>query len=308
MSHTFDTASRLAYAVLFAALVLLWFGALAAAQAQDTEFSRGLLWRVDAPDAAPSFILGTFHSADPAVATPSGALRDVLDRVDSVTIEMVLDEANESQLGRAMLLTDGRRLSDIVGPERFARIVEAGQRYGIPGESLEVFRPWGVMVVFSVPPAELMRQASGAAMLDRVLQERAQERGIRVYGIETVEEQIAAIAGGDEDDQLALLDATLESSGRVDTVFQRLREAYLDEDLARLHELTLEEAQSAPANVVERFLDRIVTERNYRMAERIRPRLAEGNALIAVGALHLYGEDGLLGLLAAEGYALSRVE
>jgi hypothetical protein len=37
------------------------------------------------------------------------------------------------------------------------------------------------------------------------------------------------------------------------------------------------------------------------------PRLGEGGAFIAIGALHLPGETGLLSLLAAQGYQISRV-
>jgi hypothetical protein len=39
----------------------------------------------------------------------------------------------------------------------------------------------------------------------------------------------------------------------------------------------------------------------------MRPQLTAGNAFVAVGALHLYGEYGLLVLLARDGYHVTRV-
>lgn len=299
---------RLVRAALPAVLALLIASAGQPAAAQEGNFSRGLLWRIETQDASPSYLLGTMHSADPAVATPSGELRRVLDRVDSVTIELVVDEDTGRKLGRSMLLSDGRRLSDIAGPARFERVVEVGARYGIPAENLDALAPWGVMAIFSLPPAELKRQARGEPALDRVIENSARKRGIPVYGIETAEEQVAAFTDYSEADQLALLDATLESNDRIDAYFDRMLRAYLAGDLAGLHALTVEETRSAPAEVVDRFMERLVLHRNRRMAERIRPRLAEGNALIAVGALHLYGGEGILGLLAAQGYRVSRVE
>ena len=43
------------------------------------------------------------------------------------------------------------------------------------------------------------------------------------------------------------------------------------------------------------------------MVDRMAPRLAEGNAFIAVGALHLPGEKGVLNLLQQGGYRVSAV-
>jgi uncharacterized protein len=43
------------------------------------------------------------------------------------------------------------------------------------------------------------------------------------------------------------------------------------------------------------------------MVERMTDRLAEGGAFVAVGALHLPGERGILNLLARRGYRISRV-
>jgi uncharacterized protein YbaP (TraB family) len=43
------------------------------------------------------------------------------------------------------------------------------------------------------------------------------------------------------------------------------------------------------------------------MAERADALLKTGRAFVAVGALHLYGEHGVLALLASRGYTVTRV-
>ena len=55
------------------------------------------------------------------------------------------------------------------------------------------------------------------------------------------------------------------------------------------------------------FEERVVTLRNHVMAERAGPILDRGNAFIAVGALHLPGEQGLVALLTQAGYTVSAV-
>jgi uncharacterized protein YbaP (TraB family) len=43
------------------------------------------------------------------------------------------------------------------------------------------------------------------------------------------------------------------------------------------------------------------------MADRLEPHLAGGDAFVAVGALHLPGQRGLLGLLEERGYSVESV-
>ena len=65
--------------------------------------------------------------------------------------------------------------------------------------------------------------------------------------------------------------------------------------------------QQGDRRVAQLFTSEVVVNRNRRMLERIQPRLREGNAFIAVGALHLPGKDGLLTLLRNKGYRVSPV-
>jgi uncharacterized protein YbaP (TraB family) len=55
------------------------------------------------------------------------------------------------------------------------------------------------------------------------------------------------------------------------------------------------------------FDQRLLYDRNPRMVERMQPQLQAGSAFIAVGALHLYGDKGLLRLLERAGYRVTRV-
>ncbi len=293
----------LAAALFFSALAFL----APPASAQEP-YSQGRLWMVEAADVAPSYLVGTMHSADPAIATPWPALVQVMDRVDSVTVELVMDDAVMATMGQAMMLNDGRTLADIAGPERMARIQAAGAAYGFPPEALQQFRPWAVNMIFSVPPSEMQRQATGAPMLDNVLRLHAEERGIPVYGIETVDEQLALFADYGEADQLALLDVTLEAQPQAEAQFIGLRKSWLAGDLGGLYDAAMDMPATDSADLMNGFVTRLIQERNFRMAERISGLLDQGNALVAVGALHLPGDEGLLALLEEQGYVVSAVE
>lgn len=278
------------------------------AVAGEMPFSQGRLWRVENGAGATSWVVGTMHSADPAVATPWPALRQTMNRVDSVTVELVLDDTAVVAMRRAMTLDDGRTLGEIAGPKRMDRIEAVGATYGIPVEALQQFRPWAVNMIFSTPPSELKRQAAGQPMLDNVLRNYGESRGLQIYGIETIKEQIAIFADYSEKDQLALLDMTLGMQSEIQSQFDDLREAWLAGDLARLYKSAMEVPPGADTALLDEFIRRLVHERNRRMANRIAPVLDQGNGLIAVGALHLPGDDGLLALLQKKGYRISPAE
>jgi len=55
------------------------------------------------------------------------------------------------------------------------------------------------------------------------------------------------------------------------------------------------------------FLKRVILDRSVVMAFRMQRQLRRGNAFVALGALHLYGEKGVLALLEGDGYRAKRV-
>ena len=87
-------------------------------------------------------------------------------------------------------------------------------------------------------------------------------------------------------------------------------EAYLSRELGS-YTLMTEEMTAIDDPLYRAQVDELVRElldeRNARMVERMAPRLTEGDAFIAVGALHLPGERGILNLLAERGYRIFRV-
>ncbi len=54
-------------------------------------------------------------------------------------------------------------------------------------------------------------------------------------------------------------------------------------------------------------MKRLLTDRNYIMADRMQSILQKGNAFIAIGAMHLPGEEGVLSLLNKQGYKIHSV-
>lgn len=289
-----------------ALLLLLLLPGTAAAEAIE-RFQQGLLWRVEGSGAGASYIFGTIHSADPAVTALPEPVAEALATARSVTVEMASDAAVERRLAAAMLLPGDRRLGDILKPELHAAAIAAARRYGLPAAAAERLKPWALMAILSVPESERRRIDSGLPALDGLLQRTAEAAGKPVYGLETAAEQIAVFDGMALEHQIAFLAEAVAQQEAVEATFEALRRHYLARDLGAILGM-IERLQAGSDPALRRlWQERLIDARNRRMAERLRPRLGEGDAFIAMGALHLPGEKGVLNLLAQAGYRLTRV-
>ena len=161
-------------------------------------------------------------------------------------------------------------------------------------------KPWAVLMALSAP------RAGRGLFLDVALQYDATQRGKPTHGLETMQEQIAVFNGMSLDDQVVLLRDAVQNHALTQDAMEELTRAYLKRDLSALLAIS-EKHRPADARVHAAMMERLLVRRNANMAERMRVRLKEGNAFIAVGALHLPGDTGLLRLLSAAGYRVTRI-
>jgi uncharacterized protein len=286
------------------------------AQAAGTLNGKGLLWKLEKAGVEPSFLFGTMHMTDPRVTRLPPAARQAFDASDIVAIETtdVLDQskmmaaiAAEPEL---MMFTDGTTLSSLLSPKDAAAVSEALDERGIPPASVAKMKPWMLSAMVGLPACELARKAGGAPVLDVKLAEDAKAAGKRLQGLETVTDQLRAMASLPMEFHMQGLVETLKLGDRADDVIETMIVLYQREDIGMfwpLFRAVLPAGDNDEASYAA-FEEAMITSRNRTMAEHAGPLLAEGNAFVAVGALHLPGPDGLIELLRKDGYTVSRVD
>ncbi len=288
---------------LFTRRVFIALVCLAAAFVADAadSFDAGLLWKVERSGIAASYLFGTMHSDDPSVVALPAPVERAFAESKSLTLEVVLDTTSLLGMTSALLMRDGKTLELLVGPGLYERSVEAMSARGIPEMLVAHMKPWAVAITLMTPPG------NNGVVLDHVLYKDAVAAGKKVHGLETVGEQMGLFDNLPEKDQITFLQDTLDNLDNIDEMLGELQAAYLARDLKRLLELNEASMRQGDPRLADNFNRKVIIERNHRMAERIQPRLLEGQQFIAVGALHLAGEQGLLRLLSERGYHLSRV-
>ena len=95
----------------------------------------------------------------------------------------------------------------------------------MPEHALQRFKPWALYLMFSVPPSEQQRKAKGKKALDFALQTRARDFGVPVYGLESLDEQLALFDGLSDEVQVAYLDSILRQLDQFELQFEQLTSA-----------------------------------------------------------------------------------
>jgi uncharacterized protein len=293
--------AAVAMRVPFAALFLLAL-AFSAGQAAAQRFDQGVLWRIEGAASRPSHVFGTVHVDDPRVTQLPVAVSRALDESRSLTVELSLDPGNIVALASRMLLQDGRDLAGIAGAEIYGRAAALAAGLGLPEPALKMFKPWAVALLIMMP------RQNPENVLDNVLVRMAVAQKKPVHELESVAEQVDVFEGMAEGDQVALLRYAVDNHERMPRITGRLVNAYLARDLAAMWHISRENSDDPQTRRLnDIFMQRVLFSRNERMAERMAARLEEGGDFVAIGALHLYGDRGVLAGLQRRGYRVTRV-
>ncbi len=273
-----------------------------AAQAKR-RFDRGLLWRVSRSGVAPSYIFGTIHLADPRVLDLPQAVLDAFARCKRLLVESVQGRPEDARLLEAAQFEDGTRLEALIGADAYGKVAAQLRARGIPDQVVARLKPWAALANLTVTPEDYE-----GLTLDQDLVRLARERGMRVLGLEGIEEHISVFEGIPMATQIALLKHGLENRDFLVSMIEPTLQAWLKRDLSGIRAVGERvDARFPEVAVHYRILRRhLVHNRSVVMAHRLFFPLREGRYFIAVGADHLPGDDGVLALVQAQGWRLAR--
>lgn len=286
------------------------------AEARATPNGEGLLWRIQKDGVEPSFLFGTMHLTDPRVLTLPPAAKTAYDGASTVVIETtdVLDPAKASASVLAhpelMMFTDQTTLSGLLSDEDRAIVEAALKERGVPFASVQKMKPWMLIAMVALPQCETARKNAGAEILDVKLARDAQASEKQVLGLETMADQLGAMASLPIDFHIqGLVDTIRLGDDGLEDVFETMIVLYEQGETGMVWPMfrAVMPEQSMDGEGYAEFEEALVNARNITMADHAGPILAEGDAFIAVGALHLPGEKGLVEILRQRGYTVTAV-
>lgn len=268
------------------------------------------IWTVSDEDST-VYIFGTVHILPPELNWRSDAVEAALDDAEIVYFEAdVMSPEAQAQtqalIPQLGLNAAGVTLSSLISEEAKGHMATIAGNLGAPAEVLQAqmdpLQPW----LASLTLAVLQIQAGGYSPesgVEQQLNGAAREAGKAFGYFETVEEQLRFFADMPLEVQVADFEVGVRQMVEEPELLTEMVQAWAAGDMSELDQIFNDAMRDSSSELFQR----LIVDRNIAWIPQIASALeGSDDALIAVGAGHLPGEQGVIALLEAEGYTVTR--
>jgi uncharacterized protein YbaP (TraB family) len=262
------------------------------------------LWEVRDDDSA-VWIFGSFHVLPPDIKWRTELFDKVLDDADKVFFEADVGGAATAELGAKAfargIYTDGTLLTDVLNDPTEQRLREIATTINLPIGPVLAMRPWFAASTISM--GALAAEGFSIQGVEYVLQPEltAGRQGF----LETGDQQLDVLAGAPDDEQIAMLEATLAEMHNLPKLMEKMLANWVEGTPDQLADLFLMEMGGYEVA----FMDRLIYARNKNWLAPLEGMLDNNEEnLVIVGAAHLIGDGSVLDLLDKAGYEVERIQ
>ncbi len=247
------------------------------------------------------WMLGTIHALPDGTDWRTPAIDKAIVDADRAVVEVIDLTAGSgaADMFNRLSTTPGMGpLAQRVDPALAEPLNEMAALSGISPSQFDDTETWGAALLLARVGA-VGKPRNG---VDRFIISRFRDR--QIYGFELAREQLGIFDGLAEEDQRALLEGTVE-----EWIVSRDNRGHLTRAWLNGDDTALEAATTRGIMADPELRDALLVDRNTKWLPIIIKHLGDSERpLIAVGAAHLIGPDGLAAMIEQSGYTVTRVQ
>ena len=303
---------------LFEAMPATEQAALRAA-ADAVPYARGILYRATRGDEAITLV-GTYHLPDPRHDETLDALTEALDGAGLVLVEATAED--EAELQRRMMtdptlmFSTGPTLPELLSEEDWQALSAAMATRGMPAFLVAKMNPFFAAIMLAIPPCAMRAVQGGAMGLDKMVMAEADAKGIPVAALESPDAIFDLFLQAAQEDGVGMIRAALIAERQGDDGAVTMADLYFAGEPRLIWELGQAQALAGGmdpetvAREMEMTEELMMNARNRAWIPVIEEALAAGQGpiVVAAGALHLPGDEGLVRLLESRGFTVEAVQ
>ena len=254
-----------------------------------------------------SYLFGTVHVGDASMKGLPEKVTTAIDQSEQVVVEVDISKLTPLQMQQRsmpfMMLKDGKTLQTELSKQNYNKLKDYFAKKSIDIAMFNGLKPWAVMV--TMMQIEFQNAGfSDQTGIDKQVLAYAKKQNITIGELETLEQQLQMFDG------MALLsnemiEETFEQLADINTYFIKLVNAWKNGDMDTLTEYyNMSFDESNYGEISEQVM---LVNRNNKWVEQLVPRLTNEKLFIAVGALHLPEQHGLIKQLTDAGFTITRL-
>ncbi len=280
---------------------------------QSTEnYPETFLWKIERKGIPTSYLLGTIHIGKEESQLPERVL-SILSQTNALMTESSLlpDEHDKNMV--LMLLFEPNKnttLSAKLGKKNFSKLSNYIGNI-IPPELLEQFKPASALMFILYSRPEGYSETNGIDML--LTNEATAVNKTRIF-LESTEESLNLILSLPEEKVIPMIASLLDNQKELQDQSVKVVDYYVNNQVNELlnmfndHKKIVSYLPKKDQLFWEKwFFDDLLIKRNKKWLPILKQQIDKESTLIAVGALHLFGEDGLINALQKADYVVTPV-
>lgn len=269
-----------------------------------------LLWKVSGNGLQkPSYLFGTNHVFPSVFLDSVYMFHPIFDSVETVIVETYVDKTSRQAIlskfkDSLYLMPNNLKYKDLYNEIDLKEIDSLFMIYFKCKSEKMNLKPSIVTLFITTTIAMQNINANKQQTLEGYIMSKAKNTMKLLYGLETTEENLNGISGwykNIKDDANVLLDFIKNQAAAIDKI-NTINNGYREQNLSILETYYTDNI----ANSID-VSNKLLKNRNLKWIPKIEEKIKTKQSFIAVGALHLVGEFGLINQLRELGYKVEPI-
>ena len=272
------------------------------AGAQQNTDNKSLLWQITGKGLnKPSYLFGTMHQICEDDYVWTDKMKASLSKSEKVCFEIDMDDPGMLMaVTNGMIDKSGKELKDYFTPEQYQLVQQyIKDSLGLDIIMFQKMKPVMLQTMMSLKDVYCKNPVS----YEENIMKDAQKDHKEILGLEEPAEQLKVLETIPVDTVITkLLEEITQHKKEGDDEYQKLIGAYKQQDVPALYEM-ITDSKSLSDDMGE-FLD----VRNKKWIPRMSDKMNRSSVFFAVGAGHLWGDNGVINLLRKDGYEVKALK
>ena len=268
-----------------------------------------LLWKITGNGLKnPSYLFGTHHLIPIQFLDSVPGLYPAFNSAKMVVSEVVLNNLDATPaIRKAALLPDTITIRGLLNQAEYEFVnQELTNTLRMSLNNLNKMHPSLISKLYELELYKKYEHFDENTQSDTYFQLVAAKKGIPIAGLETVEQQVKLLFPENIKKETQLLVASIKNKEMLIQEMREMNRLYREGNLDALE--VLANQSNKQWNVSEEENKKLIDDRNINWVKQLPDLIKNNSCFVAVGALHLPGNKGLIKLLKNEGYKVIPVK